>query len=359
MTKQLEDLYLVHISIHGLIRGGESGTRPRCRHRRPVQVRARAGQGPGPAPAGRPGGPADPPGRSIRRSSADYAQPVEELGDGAAIRASRPGRAATCARRCCGATSTSSSTRPWPCSARPGACRTSSTPTTRDAGYVGRQLSTLLGCPFIFTGHSLGRTKRSACSRAAPTPERIEQRYNLSDPHRSRGTEPAMPPRWSAPAPARRSTSSIPSTSSTRPTACGSSRRASMCRASRRPDELEIPRGGDGKDRALPRPSGAPAGAGDRARRREEEPRHPGPRLRRKQDPAGRGQPAHRRRQPRRRSASSIPGARKVWTELLQLIDDYDLYGIGRDSQAPRARRGPGTSTATRRQPAGCSSTRR
>ncbi|MBK1881163.1 glycosyltransferase [Luteolibacter pohnpeiensis] len=49
-----------------------------------------------------------------------------------------------------------------------------------DAGYVGRQLSAVLGCPFVFTGHSLGRVKRQKLEQSGATQEEIEERYNLS-----------------------------------------------------------------------------------------------------------------------------------------------------------------------------------
>ncbi|MEM6910024.1 MAG: HAD family hydrolase [Verrucomicrobiota bacterium] len=48
-----------------------------------------------------------------------------------------------------------------------------------DAGYVGSQLASLLGCPFIFTGHSLGRTKKARLLVGKADPQRIEKRYNL------------------------------------------------------------------------------------------------------------------------------------------------------------------------------------
>ena len=49
-----------------------------------------------------------------------------------------------------------------------------------DAGYGGGQLSRLLGIPFVFTGHSLGRVKRQRLLDAGGVPEKIEARYNLS-----------------------------------------------------------------------------------------------------------------------------------------------------------------------------------
>ncbi|NCD22668.1 MAG: HAD-IIB family hydrolase [Spartobacteria bacterium] len=49
-----------------------------------------------------------------------------------------------------------------------------------DAGYGGGQLARLLGVPFVFTGHSLGRVKRQRLEAAGLSREKIEARYNMS-----------------------------------------------------------------------------------------------------------------------------------------------------------------------------------
>ena len=49
-----------------------------------------------------------------------------------------------------------------------------------DAGYGGGQLARLLGIPFIFTGHSLGRVKRQRLLDAGLSREKIEERYNMA-----------------------------------------------------------------------------------------------------------------------------------------------------------------------------------
>lgn len=49
-----------------------------------------------------------------------------------------------------------------------------------DAGYVGTRLSSHLGIPLIFTGHSLGRVKRRRLLASGIKAEIIEQRYNLT-----------------------------------------------------------------------------------------------------------------------------------------------------------------------------------
>ena len=48
-----------------------------------------------------------------------------------------------------------------------------------DAGYVGRQIAAVLGCPFVFTGHSLGRVKRQRLVEGGVESVEMEKRYNL------------------------------------------------------------------------------------------------------------------------------------------------------------------------------------
>ncbi|MFV2061139.1 MAG: HAD-IIB family hydrolase [Gammaproteobacteria bacterium] len=49
-----------------------------------------------------------------------------------------------------------------------------------DAGLVGSQLAGLLGIPFIYTGHSLGHDKLAQLLNNGIKPETIESRYNIS-----------------------------------------------------------------------------------------------------------------------------------------------------------------------------------
>ncbi|WFB34866.1 HAD-IIB family hydrolase [Kiritimatiellota bacterium B12222] len=49
-----------------------------------------------------------------------------------------------------------------------------------DAGYGGGQLARLLGIPFVFTGHSLGRVKALRLMESGVPKEKIEKRYNIS-----------------------------------------------------------------------------------------------------------------------------------------------------------------------------------
>ncbi len=49
-----------------------------------------------------------------------------------------------------------------------------------DAGYVGARLASLLGVPFVFTGHSLGRVKQQRLLENGLKPEKIESRYHIT-----------------------------------------------------------------------------------------------------------------------------------------------------------------------------------
>lgn len=49
-----------------------------------------------------------------------------------------------------------------------------------DAGYVGQRLARLFRVPFIFTGHSLGRVKKQRLLANGQPEERIENTYNIS-----------------------------------------------------------------------------------------------------------------------------------------------------------------------------------
>ena len=49
-----------------------------------------------------------------------------------------------------------------------------------DAGYVGSRISHLLGIPLIHTGHSLGRVKRSRLLASGISADEVESRYNMA-----------------------------------------------------------------------------------------------------------------------------------------------------------------------------------
>lgn len=174
-----DNLYLVHISIHGLIRGEnlelgrDADTGGQCRyvlelvkalaeHEKVEQVDlfTRLVSDP--------------------KVSPDYAKPVEPLGNGAFIRRIQAGprryiRKETLWRYMdafidqCLSIFRQNNRLPDIIHAH-----------YADAGYVGSRLAALLGCPFVFTGHSLGRTKLEQLLKSGNQPNRIERRYNTS-----------------------------------------------------------------------------------------------------------------------------------------------------------------------------------
>jgi sucrose-phosphate synthase len=56
-----------------------------------------------------------------------------------------------------------------------------------DGGYVARQLASIFGVPFIFTGHSMGRHKKDKLLAEAMSPEEVNRRYRID--HRIRVEE--------------------------------------------------------------------------------------------------------------------------------------------------------------------------
>jgi sucrose-phosphate synthase len=50
-----------------------------------------------------------------------------------------------------------------------------------DAGFVTRQLSRLLGIPFVFTGHSLGRSKKNSLSNKGLTEKQMDEQFNINE----------------------------------------------------------------------------------------------------------------------------------------------------------------------------------
>ncbi|HSM61749.1 MAG TPA: PfkB family carbohydrate kinase [Longimicrobiales bacterium] len=59
-----------------------------------------------------------------------------------------------------------------------------------DAGYVGAQLAKLLGVPFVFTGHSLGRVKKARLEADGGDPATLDERYHF--PERIEAEEQAL-----------------------------------------------------------------------------------------------------------------------------------------------------------------------
>ncbi len=58
-----------------------------------------------------------------------------------------------------------------------------------DAGYVARHLASYVGAPLVFTGHSLGRTKLQVLTGAGLSEEEVDERYHI---HHRIGVEETM-----------------------------------------------------------------------------------------------------------------------------------------------------------------------
>lgn len=50
-----------------------------------------------------------------------------------------------------------------------------------DAGFVARQLSKLLGIPYVFTGHSLGRSKKNSLANKGMTEKQMVEKFNINE----------------------------------------------------------------------------------------------------------------------------------------------------------------------------------
>ncbi|MEM0970508.1 MAG: glycosyltransferase, partial [Verrucomicrobiota bacterium] len=323
MTKP-EGLYIVHLSIHGLIRGRDlelgrdADTGGQCKYVlelvKTLALHPRVNQ-------------VDLFTRLVvdPRVSPDYAKPVESLGHGAFLK-----RIAAGPRRYLRKESL------WryldgyidQCLAQfreAGRLPDIIHAHYADAGYVGSRLANLLGCPFIFTGHSLGRTKRARLLEGKADSQRIEKRYNLS---------------------ARIEAEEI---------ALGAA--ALVCTSTQQeveeqyalydfssPDRMHvIPPGVDVSRFSTPDKSGVSEGVQTTIERFLHDPEKPVILAIARADEKKNLKSLVRAygQSPALRSQANLvlvagnrdtiqglnPGARRVWTELLQLIDDFNLYG--------------------------------
>jgi len=193
-----------------------------------------------------------------------------------------------------------------------------------DAGYVGSRLASLLGCPFIFTGHSLGRTKREQLLAQRSDPALIERRYNLNA--RIEAEELSL------------DTAALVCTSSQQEVEQQYSLYERYAPARLR----VIPPGVDVSRFSPPIPGSIPddfcQALESRLRYPERPPLLAIARADEKKNLAtlvrAFGQHPNLRHRAnliliagnRDRIADLDPGARRVWTELLQLIDDYELH---------------------------------
>lgn len=194
-----------------------------------------------------------------------------------------------------------------------------------DAGYVGSRLASLLGCPFIFTGHSLGRSKLQRLLDSNAERGKMERRYNL--PARIEAEELAL------------DSANMVCTSTNQEV----EEQYSVYELYA-PDRMKvIPPGVDVSRFEPPGEDNIPAAVTEKIERFLDHSERPAilaiARADEKKNLATLVR-AFGESETLRNEANLIlvagnrdtieslnPGARRVWTELLQLIDDYDLYG--------------------------------
>ncbi len=319
-----DNLYLVHISIHGLIRGAnlelgrDADTGGQCRYVlelvRALAQHSKVGQ-------------VDLFTRSVAdaKVSSDYSRPVEALGNGAFIRRIQAGP-----RRYLRKENLWRYLDEFVDQSLALFRENNRLPDIihahyADAGYVGSRLASLLGCPLIFTGHSLGRTKRKILQTSQSDPDRFEERYNL--PARIEAEELSL------------ETAALVCTSTHQEV-------EDQYRVYENydPERMKvIPPGVDLSRFSPPGNEAIPDSVIGRIERFLENPSLPPiltiARADEKKNLSSLvrafGESPTLRHQAnliiiagnRDRISGLQPGARKVWTELLQLIDDYDLYG--------------------------------
>lgn len=325
MTEKSEDdLYFVHLSIHGLIRGGDlelgrdADTGGQCKYVLEL-VRALAEH----PRVGR----VDLLTRQVidPKVSLDYAEPVEVLGNGAYIK-----RVTAGPRRYLRKESLWRYLDVFVDQALAQFREAGRLPDIihahyADAGYVGSRLASLLGCPLIFTGHSLGKTKRASLLEGGKDAEMINRRYNLAA--RIEAEEMSL------------DAASLVVTSTRQEV----DQQYSVY-DHHAPERMRvIPPGVDVERFSPPADAGVPEETRQKIERFLDHPSRPAVLSIARADEKKNlislvkafGQSDTLRQNANliliagnRETISSLnPGARRVWTELLQAIDDYDLYG--------------------------------
>lgn len=319
-----ENLYLVHLSIHGLIRGSnlelgrDADTGGQCKYVvelvRALSEHPRVGR-------------VDLFTRLVAdpKVSRDYARPVEELGNDAFIRRIQAGPRRYLRKeslwRYLDAFVDQSLAIFRDSQRLPDIIHAHYS----DAGYVGSRLASLLGCPFVFTGHSLGRTKLERLLASGSAEEEVKRRYNLSA--RIEAEELAL------------DTAAMVVTSTNQEV----EEQYSLYELYTPERMRVIPPGVDVSRFSPPGEGEIPEAVTAKIERFLDHPERPAilaiARADEKKNLASLvhayGQSETLRDQAnlvlvagnRDRIAGLDSGARKVWTELLQLIDDYDLYG--------------------------------
>jgi len=318
------DLYFVHISIHGLIRGEnlelgrDADTGGQCKYvLELVKAMAEHEQV----------GQVDLFTRRVidAKVSPDYAVPIEPLGNGAFIKRIQAGPRRYLRKEALWRYLDAFVDQSLALFRATGRLPDIIHAHYSDAGYVGSRLASLLGCPFVFTGHSLGRSKLERLLESGPDRESVEKRYNLSA--RIEAEELAL---------------------DTAVMVCTSTHQEVEKQYSvyqfYAPDRMKvIPPGVDLSKFSPPGTAPVPEAVTQKIERFLDDPDRPVvisiARADEKKNLAslvrafGESKTLRERANliivagNRDRISELNPGARKVWAELLQLIDDYDLYG--------------------------------
>lgn len=322
--KTPDDLYLVHISIHGLIRGEDlelgrdADTGGQCKYVVEL-VKALSEH--------------ENVGRvdlftrlvSDPKVSPDYAQPVEDLGNNAYIRRILAGPKRYLRKESLWRYLDSFIDQALALFRESHRLPDVIHAHYADAGYVGSRLASLLGCPFIFTGHSLGRTKLESLLANKGDRAKVERSYNL--PARIEAEELAL------------DSAAMVCTSTHQEV-----KRQYSVYELYAPERMRvIPPGVDLSRFEPPNGDNIPAAVSAKIERFLDHPERPAIlSIARADEKKNLSSLVHAYGQSKtlrdranlvlvagnRDKISSLnPGARKVWTELLQLIDDYDLYG--------------------------------
>ncbi len=178
MTRQPGELYVALISVHGLIRGRDlelgrdADTGGQSLY--VVELARALAKQPGVARVDLLTRLIDAPDLSD-----DYAQPVEELGDGARIIRIKAGPDEYLAKEQLWDHLDSFADNALNYFRNNDQMPDIIHGHYADAGYVGARLAHLLGTPLLFTGHSLGRVKRRRLVASGLSAAEVEQRYNM------------------------------------------------------------------------------------------------------------------------------------------------------------------------------------
>lgn len=189
MSAEPKNLYIVLVSVHGLIRGGElelgrdADTGGQILY--VVELAQALAKHPDVAQV-------DLLTRRVddERVSPDYAEPIEEIGDGVRIVRIEAGPPGYIVKEDLWDHLDAFADNTLTFLREGGRMPDVIHSHYADAGYVGYRLANLLALPMVFTGHSLGRVKRRRLLASGLSAEDVEKRYNIT--RRIEGEELAL-----------------------------------------------------------------------------------------------------------------------------------------------------------------------